>query len=575
VLTPSPYGVFVTTNQNISSNDFNALNQIGLSLMKALNVDVLAQNSTLISGMTVNWPIAAEPVTYMTVSAGAAFVNLAADPSLYSGALFINSTTQPLTITTADPTNPRIDGIDLIYAETTGTNASRDFINPTTGVISSIVTPTRAIPTYTIHITPGTPAGSPVAPAVTPGGVRLATFQVAPSTGNVSNITYLLPFMWENQTFPGTPNTPNQSLTLADSLASIRAQLNSIIGAGNWYSAVPNSLAQLLIDLDSSIKGENLFINGSMLVAQAGAGGTITASTPAYTLDGFIVNSVGANCAWSQTLVNNQNVLKLVPAGTLTDLYVKQRIESTQMQSIGYQNITIQAQITNNTGGTITPTLALNVPTATNNYASVTAALSATNLQPIANGVTSIVAYTFAVTSAYAYQNGMEVIFDFAASVGSGTNVEITNTDCSATPYTGVGLNANPPLFKSKNISLEISSCSRYCFKNSATGGLPGGCNLVGTVTNTGVALFFLPFSGPLFVGPLGKSFTSIGSFLLGALSGPPYSATVSSLSSINIGQNGMLLEATFTDSSITTGLPVSLGPDGPGTTSLIVLAQL
>jgi hypothetical protein len=89
-------------------------------------------------------------------------------------------------------------------------------------------------------------------------------------------------------------------------------------------------------------------------------------------------------------------------------------------------------------------------------------ALAATNLQPIANGATAIVAYTFAVTSAHAYQNGMEVVFDFGSSVGSGTNIEMTNVDCSATPYAAVGLNSNPPVFKSGQYATELLNCMRY-----------------------------------------------------------------------------------------------------------------
>lgn len=215
--------------------------------------------------------------------------------------------------------------------------------------------------------------------------------------------------------------------------------------------------------ISSSTKGENAIRNGSMSIAQRGTSGTITASTPGYTLDGWIVDSVGANTAWSQVYYGPSKGfnLKLVPAGTLTDLYVKQRIESTQMSQVGYQNQTFQALITNNTGASITPTLALNVPTAADNYGSVTQILAPTNLQTIANGASAVVSYTFSGLST-ADANGLEVILDFSSSVPSGGNVLITNVDVSPTPAYTTGLNNNPPSYKSRFVATELVNCQRY-----------------------------------------------------------------------------------------------------------------
>jgi len=322
----------------------------------------------------------------------------------------------------------------------------------------------------------------------------------------------------------------------------------------------------------NSVKGENLFINGSMLVAQAGTSGTVTASTPTYTLDGFIVNSVGANTAWSQTLVNNQNVLKLVPAGTLTDLYVKQRIESIQMQSIGYTNITIQAQITNNTGSTITPTLALNVATSTDSTYT-TVALAATNLQPIANGATTIVAYTFAVTNAHAYQNGMEVVFDFGSSVGSGTNIEITNVDCSATPYVNAGLNGNPPTFKARQIETELLSCQRY-FSYPIGGNVNGFAGVVGNMTTSTSAIFSINFPVTMRISPT-MTWTSPANFTLVAW-GPSSDGTeaVNAFNNLGISPSSYFFSASVL-SALTASLPANLQSSGAGTASLSANARL
>lgn len=211
-------------------------------------------------------------------------------------------------------------------------------------------------------------------------------------------------------------------------------------------------------------KGFNALRNSTMIVAQRGTSGTIVASTPAYTVDGWIVDAVGNNCAWAQVLstVNNVASLRLTPSGTLTDLYIKQRIESSVMQQIGYTNVTIQAYVYNGTLGNVTPTLALNVPTLTDNYGSVTSVLAATNLQTIPPGTGGVVAYTFAVTSANAFEKGLEVIWDFGNQVPSTKNIQFTFADLSPTPNFTTGLITNPPIPQVTPVGVEMQNSFRY-----------------------------------------------------------------------------------------------------------------
>jgi hypothetical protein len=450
--------VLVSVDQQLASSDVNNLSTYLYNIFRNFNINIFEQNSCIVNGLTQTWGGGGNP-TVMTVSAGVAVFALAGN---YKGSIFYWPGTPALTITAADHTNPRIDGIDITYTEIPGNSQIRNFINPGTGIVTPTSTNTQTISTYSMVITTGTPSGSPAPPAVPSGYVRLATYEVPSNSGGtitVTNQTTVLPLIWENQTFPGTPNTANQSSSLADSLASIRSQLNAIIGSTNWFTVPPVNLTTLY----SAKKGLNIIRNSSMVVAQRGTGGTVVNSTPAYTADGWIVGSVGASTNWTRQdgNVNDVYALLLEPAGTLTDLYVKQRIESTLMIQIGITTITIQAYIYNGTSSPLTPTLALNAPTGVDDYTSVINVLAATNLQTIGSNSGAVVAYTFAITSVD-FNNGMEIIFDFAAQVQQTKSIEITLVDVSPTPNLTVGLTANPPSPTIRQIADELAFCQRY-----------------------------------------------------------------------------------------------------------------
>jgi hypothetical protein len=83
---------------------------------------------------------------------------------------FYNDATVTLTITTADPTNPRIDRIVATVRDAFYTGAFNDVI---------------------YQVLPGTPAGSPTAPAVPANSISLATVAVGAAVTqiNTANIT--------------------------------------------------------------------------------------------------------------------------------------------------------------------------------------------------------------------------------------------------------------------------------------------------------------------------------------------------------------------------------------------------
>lgn len=101
---------------------------------------------------------------------------------------------QSFTVPTADPTNPRIDIIEVKYNRDTGNPLSRDILDPTTGAFvsstvdktltftldgltGSVVSPAGS--TAAISYKKGVAAGSPTVPATTSGYVKIAEIRVA------------------------------------------------------------------------------------------------------------------------------------------------------------------------------------------------------------------------------------------------------------------------------------------------------------------------------------------------------------------------------------------------------------
>lgn len=314
---------------------------------------------------------------------------------------------------------------------------------------------------------------------------------------------------------------------------------------GNTPSTSGTSWTNLL---GRGAKGLNIIRNGSMSVAQRGTSGQVGTGTPVYTLDGWIVDSVGANCNWSQ-LVNASNsllALALFPLGTLTDLYIKQRIESILMSEIGYTNITIQANIFNGTTSPLVPNLILNIPTATDNYSSITNVLAATNLQSIAAGASGVVAYTFKIDNTVNYNNGLEIIFDFGNQVQNSKNVRLSAVDVSPTPLTPTGLNSNPPSPTIRQISDDELFCQRYAnaylFNQVGSGSFP---LVLGFGSGSTAVNYFFQFPATMRMPPA-LSIANPNDFGLQGMSGIPIDTTALAFqSSSQVDPKGAVVQAT------------------------------
>lgn len=262
--------------------------------------------------------------------------------------------------------------------------------------------------------------------------------------------------------------------------SQVMANLNAIIGC-----------------LGSTTGGfVNKFRNGTMDVWQRGTSGTSTTTagpTTQTAADGWYVVPTGANVTWNQVAGREPTVysLKITGASSVTDVLVKQRIESSIAAPLAGQIVTVQAQIYNSTGNTVTPTLTVKHAGSADNWSSPVTDVSAVSLQSTPNSQWTQVAYTFSANAASS--NGLEISFDFGNNFGSPSQfIQITELDVRSTPGVATGINNGPPLPELRPIGAELPFNQRYYETSYGNGVAPG------TVTTSGQIRTILYASGSM-----------------------------------------------------------------------------
>ncbi len=200
-----------------------------------------------------------------------------------------------------------------------------------------------------------------------------------------------------------------------------------------------------------------------MDVWQRGAGPITVGTAGAYTADGCIVVPTGASVTAQQVSGRGPTVysLKVAGAPSVTDVIVKQRIESYVAAPLTGQTVTVQARVFNNTGATITPNVTVKHAGAQDNWTSPTTDVSATPLQSCANAAWTQIAYTFTASSSSSA--GLEISFDFGNNFGASANsIQITEIDIRVTPGVATGVNGAPPTPELRPIGSELALCQRY-----------------------------------------------------------------------------------------------------------------
>ncbi|MFI4954555.1 MAG: hypothetical protein ACHP9Y_01430 [Gammaproteobacteria bacterium] len=321
---------------------------------------------------------------------------------------------------------------------------------------------------------------------------------------------------------------------------------NTIKGnlTGSTANASDNSLAAVSSALSTTMQSYfpggfiNKFRNAAFDVWQRGTSGTITAGTPAYTADGWIVGCTGANVPWAQTAGRNATRygLKVTGATSVTDVLIKQRIESflaAQLYPNATAQVTVQAKVYNNTGSSITPTLTIKHAGSADNWSTPTTDVNAVSLQACANATLTTVAYTFATASGTA--NGLEATIDFGNNFStSGKSVEVFEWDIRVTPGVATGLNSAPPSPEFCPISLEYAVSQYYLpgintGGNSVTGIAQGQC----TNGTSAFITFFTPVATRVPVN--GISISSASHFGVSDSTGASHTCTSVTFASANL----------------------------------------
>jgi hypothetical protein len=226
----------------------------------------------------------------------------------------------------------------------------------------------------------------------------------------------------------------------------------------------------------------NKFINGTMDVWQRGTGGLTITTSGGFGADRWWVLPTGASVTVAPVAgLYSYYSMKITGAASVTDVQVKQRIESYIAAPLNGQNVTVQAKIYNNTGGAITPLLTVRTPATQDAWGgTITTIVNAQALQSCAVGAWITVAYTFLCSASLA---GLEVAFDFGNNFSTtAKTLQISECDIRVTPGETLGVNNVPPLAELRPITVEYHHCCRYYQYNNG--------NLYGTTAPTGGAAY-------------------------------------------------------------------------------------
>jgi hypothetical protein len=232
---------------------------------------------------------------------------------------------------------------------------------------------------------------------------------------------------------------------------------------------------------------KNLIRNGAFDIWQRGTSVTygVAVGVYAYWCDGWMVSSIGGTAPTVSRVANPRagantlNAIQIAGAASITNILLAQRIESILAAAMAGKSVTLQAQITNNSGAAITPSLNTYHAGSQDVWTSPVAEVAAASLQPCPNGATTQVSYTF--TPAASAINGYMIELSTNAALNtSGKTIIVSEVDLQVTPGLTTGLNSAPPMPEFRLVPEELLICQRYfykfpsgafCFPSPSTGG--------------------------------------------------------------------------------------------------------
>lgn len=305
----------------------------------------------------------------------------------------------------------------------------------------------------------------------------------------------------------GIPEWDSGTNYFIDSFVQVSGTIYKSLIDNNLNNAPSLSSSDWQAYSANSFNTENAFRNAGFGVNQRGTSGSVGSGTTAYTSDGWMVGATGAAAAW----VVANGAIGFTSAVGLTDVKIKQRIESTVMQSLFANNlevianpvVTVQFTINNETDSSFTPTLTVKAPTGGDAWGGALQTLvNAQVLQACPAGQITTVAFTFTMNRNY-YGFGLEVTLDLGAALNNGLSntINVYQPAICGTPFANTGLNSSPPVPQIRPQGVELGWCQRYFYQLGPIGsGTMMFCS--GYELSATTAYFQVPFPVPMRVTP-------------------------------------------------------------------------
>jgi hypothetical protein len=234
-----------------------------------------------------------------------------------------------------------------------------------------------------------------------------------------------------------------------------------------------------LLDSNAQYTGfKNRIINGGMRVSQRGTV-SVSAGSPAYTLDRWRINPTGASTSVTQGTVgfgNQTYALQLNGATSLTNVEVQQRIEQANCYDLLSTNVTVSFWMyTNKSTGVSGAQLSLVAPSAADNWSSQISGSATTYTIPsFAQNTATFVSYTFTTNANVA--NGLGILINTNTATVSGEWVQITGVQLEK--------GSTATSFDYRPYGTELQLCQRYYEKSYSM------ASIAGASTNTGKGSF-------------------------------------------------------------------------------------
>jgi len=248
-------------------------------------------------------------------------------------------------ITSADPTNPRIDIIEIQPIRETYNSKLRKYKDPVTGLLSDSLTNTRYEYGCSVKVTAGVAGTSPVAPSKTSGWIKLAEVYVGAGVTSIDSSdisTYAYSDSWSSESSTTVPRNlailsdiNNNSDAISTNAGNIATNVTDISTNAGDISTNAGNISTNAGDIsdnagDISTNTGNIGTNTTNISTNAGNISTInTMVNGGATGDVLIKNSAtNKDATWGPITLSNVN------ASTLDGLDSSQFLRSDVADSI-------------------------------------------------------------------------------------------------------------------------------------------------------------------------------------------------------------------------------------------------